>query len=83
MISVGGGIFLLCAAVCGAIMSDRPWVKLISVLYLAYFAIAVVVEIVRGKWEPALLVMPLLLVLLGMYVYDVHHMFDPRTRGRK
>ena len=82
MISVGGGVLLLCAAVCGAIMSDRPWVKTISTLYLAYFAIAVVVEIVQGRWEPSLLIVPVLLVLLGMYAHGVHHMFDPKGRGR-
>lgn len=74
---------MLCAAVCGVIMSERPWVKIISTLCLAFYAIVVVVEIVRGEWEPSLLFVPVMLVLLGMYVHGVHHMFDPKDRGRE
>ncbi len=81
MITVGGGVFLLCVAVCAVIVSDRPWVKILCALYLAYFAISVFVEILRGRWEPALLIVPVLLVLLGVYVHGVHHMFDPKDRG--
>ena len=73
-------MFLLCAAVCGAIMSSNPWIKIVSMLYLAYFAIAIIVGVVSGDSEPAVLIVPALLVLLGMYAYDVHHMFDPKER---
>jgi hypothetical protein len=81
MSSLGAGIFLLCGAVCGVIMSDSPWIKVVSTIYLAYYAIAVIVEIVRGRWDASLVIVPVLLILLGMYVHGVNRMFDPRKRG--
>ena len=83
MISVGGGAGLLCLAVVGVIMSDRPWVKVLSALYLAAYGIGVVVQVVREQWNPGFLIVPLLLVLLGMYVHSVEHMFDPKETTRK
>ena len=64
-------------------MSDKPWIKLLSTLYLVFFALAVLVQIVRSGWNPSLGIVSLLLVLLGLYVYDVHHMFDAKDRNRK
>ena len=83
MISVGSGMFLLALAVCGMIMSDTPWIKIVCTLYLVLYAIGIVVEIVRGRWEPTLLLVPALLVLLGMYAHGVHRMFDPKDREKE
>ena len=77
MSSIGGGIGLLCFAVVGIIMSDRPWVKVLSALYLAVYGIGVVVQVIREQWNPVSLVVPLLIVLFGMYVHGVDHMVDP------
>jgi hypothetical protein len=83
MISVGSGMFLLALAVCGVIMCDTLWIKIVCSLYLGLYAIGSVIEIMRGRWEPTLLVIPVLLVLLGMYAHGVHHMFDPKDRGKR
>ena len=78
MISVGGGVALLCLAVVGLLMSDRLWVKILSALYLGVYGIGVIIEVVRGEWRSALLIVPGLLFLLGVYVHSVEHMFDPK-----
>ena len=75
---------MLCLAIVGVIMSDRPWIKILSAVYLVVYGIGVAVQVVRGQWNPALLIVPLLLALLGMYVYGVEHMFDPKKdRGKQ
>ena len=76
MISVGGGIGLLCMAVVGLIMSERRWVRILSGLYLMLYGVGIVVEVVSGRWNPVYLIFTVTLVLLGLYVYRVEHMFD-------
>ena len=64
-------------------MSERRWVKILCGIYLLLYGIGTVVEVLKGHWNPALLIVPSLLLLLGMYVHGVEHMFDPKETRRK
>lgn len=67
---------IMVLAVCGVILSRRPWVKILCMGYLAIIAIWNIVGIIRGELPLAALTLPVLLVLLGMYVYGVHKKFE-------
>ena len=78
MFPMGGGIGMLCLAVVGLFMSERRWVRILCVLFLALYGITIIVEVVTGRWDPAMLLVPGLLFFLGVYVQKVQHMFDPK-----
>ena len=73
----------MCMVVCGAIMSSRPWVKILCTAYLAIVGVWIIVDVIRGESESSALFLPALFVLFGMYVHGVHHMFDSKDRGNR
>lgn len=74
---------MMCLAVVGVFIAERRWVRILSGLYLFVCGIAVVVQVIRDRWNPACLLVPSLLVLLGMYVHSVEHIFDPAEKPKE
>ncbi len=80
-ISVGGGISLILLAVVAMIMSNNPWVKLVSMLYLALCVIAILVGLITDGIDPWSITLLGMIVLVGMHAHGVHHMFDAKDKG--
>jgi len=80
--SVGAGIGLLLIAVVVAIMTDNPWIKLASVLYLGFCIIIIIISMITDGIGARTIIPLSMILLVGMYVHRVHHMFDPKDRNK-
>ena len=78
--TVGSGIGLLCFAIMGIIMSERKIVKILSLLYIAFFTIFYILGFIEGKYGKEALLLPALLIPFAFFIYGVHHMYDPKDK---
>ena len=70
-------VLVVCAAVLGTIIGKAPWIRPISIAYLACFAIVTVIKVVNGEWLPNMLLVPTL-AFVGLCFQRVSESKDKR-----
>ena len=77
----GPGLLIL--AVVGLVMSDKTWVKVLSLLYIIFCVGLVIHEFITEGFDAYYTILLFVLVLVGIIAHGIDSAIDPKPRNRK